>query len=104
MKVIKKGKDINFKWSKELTCTGIDGCEAILLVEYSDLFKNYFSRRDNIYTVAFKCPECGQIVSLGNYSELPSNVVEFLPHSYQHFLKGKNREVMELSPETYKDR
>lgn len=104
MKVIKKGKDINFKWSKELTCTGISGCEAILLVEYSDLFKNYFSRPDNIYTVAFKCPECGQIVSLGDYSELPSNVVEFLPRSYMDLLKGKNREVVKPAFNTYKDR
>lgn len=72
MKVLKQGK-VGNQWSLEHECTGWgnggNGCNALLLVEYSDL--RYFPANDspswgsNDAAVCFKCPCCGKITDLG---------------------------------------
>ncbi len=62
MKVIKKGKQVN--WEQEFTCLGRGsqvGCGAILLVTQDDLYRtcsNYMDGSCDYYTT-FCCMECG---------------------------------------------
>jgi hypothetical protein len=75
MQVIKKGRAQN-GWSKECVCTGCGnnggGCDAVLLVEFNDLFITSRADYDGDYDtyVTFKCPECGVLTDIPD-SETP---------------------------------
>lgn len=65
MKVLKKGTK-KPGWHKELKCTGGGnggfGCEAILLVEQSDVYRtqsHHYDGSSESY-LTFKCPECNR--------------------------------------------
>ena len=69
MKVIKEAPQK--EWSKEYTCTGKgnddDGCESVLLVNKSDLFRTErHSYGDTLptYFATFECPVCGVLTDV----------------------------------------
>lgn len=73
MKILKPGRDPEVhEWSAECYCSGKGngehGCEALLLVTLSDLFKTYQScmGRDETSFITFMCPQCGTLTDIKN--------------------------------------
>ena len=72
MKVIEKGR-AQKGWSKEYNCTGAGngggGCNALLLVEFGDIYKTFrhcYDETDTFYT--FQCVSCGVETDIKDYS------------------------------------
>ncbi len=70
MKVLEKGRPQK-GWAAEFVCTGKGngngGCNAKLLVEQTDLFKQFSHARDETTTyLSFQCCECGSKTDIWN--------------------------------------
>lgn len=81
MKVLKEGNGQK-SWSTEQVCTGegnfSGGCGAILLVEFTDLYKTHrYCRDDHDVFITFKCPCCSVETDLKKSIRVPS--VKIIP-------------------------
>ncbi len=72
MRVLKKGR-VQKGWAEEYNCTGDGngggGCNALLLVEFKDVYKTFrhcYDETDTFYT--FRCASCGVETDMKDYS------------------------------------
>lgn len=93
MKVLKHGTGQN-GWSKKLECTGKGngggGCDALLLIEQTDLYKTYRSFMDGeeeIY-VNFTCCECSVETIVEN---VPLHIKDQIPSKKDFMKKAKKQ-------------
>lgn len=92
MKTVEVGKPPAV-WSKNYRCTGVGngggGCEAMLAVEQTDLFRTLdFYASEPVDHITFACQECGVCTDV---TDAPPNVQSGVPLTTKWFPKKRSR-------------
>lgn len=97
MRTLTKGNKETQGWSKKLICTGKgngnDGCHALLLVEFDDLFYDTLKYRRNgdeteTFISTFRCHDCGALTDLAKNEE-PKEFPRPIPYIKDWFQKNE---------------
>lgn len=93
MEVLKKGRKQK-GWAKKLKCTGHrngnNGCDALLLVEESDVkytgSKHSYGDTYPEYFYGYVCPECGTV---SDWDEFPNRITKNINKMVDPSIKNK---------------